>query len=295
MKTHLVVSCCLLSAVCFLEAEMISVEGTEGSDVSFTCSHGNAWSNNKYLCREPCTDDQDIIVTVTAGGTAKEGRISLKDSGSGDFTVTFSQLQKADSGRYWCGVERNAAVDTFYEVQLTVLNVPPGPSGVRPKTTVSTTSPHLPTTSSNLATTSPNLPATSSNLPATSLTTKDLTVLLCVCPAGPVLLCVCVSGLLLLGMILLLNYLWKRHNISPDPHLTMTPTPDPTYQHLNPVSMDTEPTYQHLNTITMDTDPTYQHLNTITMDTEPTYQHLNPVTIDTDPIYQHLNPVIKDT
>ena len=101
---------------------MISVEGTEGSDVSFTCSHGNARSNNKYLCREPCTDDHDIIVTVTAGGTAKEGRISLKDSGSGDFTVTFSQLQKADSGRYWCGVERNAAVDTFYEVQLTVLN-----------------------------------------------------------------------------------------------------------------------------------------------------------------------------
>ncbi|XP_067115731.1 CMRF35-like molecule 6 isoform X2 [Osmerus mordax] len=141
MKTHLVVSCCLLSAVCFLEAEMITDKGSEGSNVSFTCSHSNAWSHNKYLCRDPCTDDQDKIVTVTAGGTAGEGRISLKDSGSGDLTVTFSQLQKADSGSYWCGVERTG-YDSYIHIQLQVLDAP--------KTTppMTTTTP-LPTTTAS--------------------------------------------------------------------------------------------------------------------------------------------------
>ncbi|XP_062311086.1 CMRF35-like molecule 5 [Osmerus eperlanus] len=225
--------------------------------------------NDKYFCKGECFYNSDILVQTEGDDHyVQKGRYEIDDRRDGTFTVTISRLQNSDSGRYQCGVSRTGP-DVIQEVNLTVRKATPRPSTVKPR----------PVTPSS------NLPTTSPELSATSLTTKDLTVLLSVC----------VSGLLLLGMILLFNYLWRRHNISPDPYLTMTPTPDPIYQHLNPVTMDTDPIYQHLNPVKMDTDPTYQHLNPVSMDTDPIYQHLNPVTMDTDPTYQHLNPITKDT
>uniref|UniRef100_A0A8C2WKN9 Immunoglobulin domain-containing protein n=1 Tax=Cyclopterus lumpus TaxID=8103 RepID=A0A8C2WKN9_CYCLU len=90
------------------------VEGFEGGEVSFQCSHRYAWNNNKYLCKDPCKDRQDVLATVQNGG-----RITLVDSGDGVFIVTFSHLQLSDMGRYWCAVER-FGFDTFTEVQVTV-------------------------------------------------------------------------------------------------------------------------------------------------------------------------------
>ncbi|KAM8771463.1 uncharacterized protein AB9X84_008958 isoform 2-T2 [Acanthopagrus schlegelii] len=108
------VFCCLLYV-----GASINVEGFERGEVSFQCQHKFARKNHKYLCKDPCKVSDDILVTVESGRRAESGDITLVDSGDGAFTVTFSQLQLSDSGRYWCGVDR-PGLDTYTEVQLTV-------------------------------------------------------------------------------------------------------------------------------------------------------------------------------
>lgn len=78
-----------------------------------------AWKNYKYLCKDPCKVSEDKLVTVKSGRRVESGNITLVDSGDGTFTVTFSQLQLSDSGRYWCGVDR-PGFDSYTEVQLSV-------------------------------------------------------------------------------------------------------------------------------------------------------------------------------
>ncbi|XP_073329865.1 uncharacterized protein [Pagrus major] len=113
MKT-IYVFCCLLYV-----GASINVEGFERGEVSFQCRHRLAWKNHKYLCKDPCEVPEDILVTVESGRRAESGNIILVDSGDGAFTVTFSQLQLSDSGRYWCGVDR-PGFDSYTRVQLTV-------------------------------------------------------------------------------------------------------------------------------------------------------------------------------
>uniref|UniRef100_A0A3Q3C4G8 Immunoglobulin V-set domain-containing protein n=1 Tax=Haplochromis burtoni TaxID=8153 RepID=A0A3Q3C4G8_HAPBU len=88
---------------CFLYV-IIKVEGFEGRNVSFQCSHTLAWKNHKYFCKDPCTRMEDILVTVESGRRAESGRITLVDSGNGSFSVTFSHLQLSDSQKYRCGL-----------------------------------------------------------------------------------------------------------------------------------------------------------------------------------------------
>ncbi|KAF7653267.1 hypothetical protein LDENG_00085370 [Lucifuga dentata] len=118
MKT-ISVFCCLLCASWTGAESDIIVEGFERGEVTFRCSHSLAWKYNKYLCRDPCTDSDHKLVTVVSGGKAEKGRIILVDSGDGGFTVNFTQLQRSDSGRYWCGVDR-IGIDTYNKVDLLV-------------------------------------------------------------------------------------------------------------------------------------------------------------------------------
>lgn len=106
-------------AATWTEGANINVEGFKGGDVSFHCSHILAWKNNKYICKDPCKETKDILVTVKSGERAESGRITVVDLGNGVFNVTFSQLKLSDSGRYWCAVER-PGFDTFTAVILTV-------------------------------------------------------------------------------------------------------------------------------------------------------------------------------
>lgn len=117
---------CFLYAVAGIKGAEINVEGFEGGEVSFRCSHKLAWKNNKYFCNDPCKSSRDILVTVQSGGRAGAERITLVDSGDGASTVTFSQLQLSDTGRYLCGVDR-PGFDTYTSVQLTVKEAVPHP------------------------------------------------------------------------------------------------------------------------------------------------------------------------
>lgn len=100
--------------------KLMKVEGFQGRNVSFQCSHKLAWAYDKYFCKAPCESEKDRLATVKSGGRAESGRITLVDSGDGSFTVTLSHLQLSDSHqKYWCGVNR-PGFDTYTEIQLTV-------------------------------------------------------------------------------------------------------------------------------------------------------------------------------
>ncbi|XP_025764070.1 uncharacterized protein LOC112847187 isoform X2 [Oreochromis niloticus] len=125
---------------CFLYAELtegviIKVDGFEGRNVSFQCSHTLAWKNHKYFCKDPCTRVEDKLVTVESGRRAESGRITLVDSANGSFSVTFSHLQLSDSQKYRCGVDR-PGLDTYIDVQLTVMK------SVENETDISSTLPY---------------------------------------------------------------------------------------------------------------------------------------------------------
>lgn len=108
----------ILAATWTAEAN-INVEGIEGGEVMFQCKHSLAWRYDKYFCKYPCTGNEDVLATVKYGTTTQSGRITLVDWSNGAFTVSISQLQLSDAGKYWCGVDR-PVFDTFTAVHLTV-------------------------------------------------------------------------------------------------------------------------------------------------------------------------------
>lgn len=100
--------------------KLMKIEGFQGRNVSFQCSHKLAWAYDKYFCKDPCGSEKDRLATVKSGGRAESGRVTLVDSGDGSFTVTLSHLQLSDSHqKYWCGVDR-PGFDTYTQIQLTV-------------------------------------------------------------------------------------------------------------------------------------------------------------------------------
>uniref|UniRef100_A0A668TQE0 Immunoglobulin domain-containing protein n=1 Tax=Oreochromis aureus TaxID=47969 RepID=A0A668TQE0_OREAU len=81
------------------EGVIIKVDGFEGRNVSFQCSHTLAWKNHNT--------------------TISNKKYKIEDKGN-TFSVTISDLKEDDSGTYWCGIER-VGLDTYNQVTLTVL------------------------------------------------------------------------------------------------------------------------------------------------------------------------------
>ncbi|XP_047434871.1 uncharacterized protein LOC125004365 isoform X1 [Mugil cephalus] len=121
--TKILVCVCLLSALSFVEVKTLSKEGHVGKDVIFKCSDWNAWTdvrqNAKYLCHSPCNENKHIIIKAEFGKTTSKDRIEITNTEEGLF-VTFTNLKKSDSKKYYCGVERFGR-DRFIELNLKVI------------------------------------------------------------------------------------------------------------------------------------------------------------------------------
>ncbi|KAL7845289.1 hypothetical protein AOLI_G00234810 [Acnodon oligacanthus] len=118
----------LLSAA--VDGSDVTVSGQVGRSVRIKCSHQFAVNNGKYFCRDPCKEDQHVLIK---SGQPPTGKYKLKDLGKGVFTVTITDLQKSDAGTYWCGVERYMK-DSYRKVFLTVTDE--GTSTAAPAKTV---------------------------------------------------------------------------------------------------------------------------------------------------------------
>lgn len=110
--------CVCVFCLGLLETKATAVTGTMGQEITITCSHSNAYSNVKYFCRDPC-ENRDILIKSSEEKSDSNRKYSIKDKGN-TFAVTISDLNKDDSGIYWCGIER-VGVDTYNQVNLKVL------------------------------------------------------------------------------------------------------------------------------------------------------------------------------
>ncbi|XP_076583673.1 uncharacterized protein LOC143319002 [Chaetodon auriga] len=104
----------------------LNIKGHVGENVTIKCSNWDSItdvkSNVKYLCDAPCSKDKHIIVKAAVGEIKHRNRIKLVNSAAGAF-VTFTNLQKSDSKRYYCGAKRFFS-DPLIEVNLKVTDGP---------------------------------------------------------------------------------------------------------------------------------------------------------------------------
>uniref|UniRef100_A0A667WGQ0 Immunoglobulin domain-containing protein n=1 Tax=Myripristis murdjan TaxID=586833 RepID=A0A667WGQ0_9TELE len=89
--------------------------GTEGEDV--TCFYTWAKGRKKFFCKGTCKE-KDILIETTQN-RYQNGRYMIKDTRTGVFYVTITQLTKSDSGTYYCGVYRFIK-DSYKEVKIEV-------------------------------------------------------------------------------------------------------------------------------------------------------------------------------
>ncbi|XP_026852984.2 CMRF35-like molecule 3 [Electrophorus electricus] len=110
--------CLFLSATRY-KTSGVTIIGYERKTITFKCTHKWAQDNRKYFCKDPCQRAEDILVD---SDKPSNGRYSLMDDGT-DFSVTITRLERADSGKYWCGVDR-MFIDRYNDVVLKVLDAP---------------------------------------------------------------------------------------------------------------------------------------------------------------------------
>uniref|UniRef100_A0A3Q1J1D4 Immunoglobulin V-set domain-containing protein n=1 Tax=Anabas testudineus TaxID=64144 RepID=A0A3Q1J1D4_ANATE len=96
---------------------IIHVFGYEGKEAKVSCSYDEGYeSYEKYLCRNDCGSDDDVLIRTTQ---AQKNRYSISDDKHKRvFTATISYLNQNDAGKYWCGVTRRP--DVFSAVDLEV-------------------------------------------------------------------------------------------------------------------------------------------------------------------------------
>ncbi|XP_060920765.1 CMRF35-like molecule 1 [Labrus mixtus] len=139
-------ACCLLSALSAVQMKTVDINGRVGETVTIRCSGWNVWpyitENVKYLCSSPCTEDKHVIIKAGYEKINRKDRMKLFNNGD-VLSVTFTDLQKSDAGKYYCGVKRFGK-DAYIEVNVKVMDAEPSSPINTPITvtvTVTTTSP----------------------------------------------------------------------------------------------------------------------------------------------------------
>ncbi|XP_060920926.1 CMRF35-like molecule 1 [Labrus mixtus] len=137
---------CLLCALSAVQMKTVNINKHVGENVTIRCSGWNIWwnvnDNVKYLCSSPCTEDKHIIIKAGHEKINRKDQIQLFNKGD-VLLVTFTDLQKSDAGKYYCGVKRFGK-DAYIEVNVKVMDAEPSSPIKTPITvtvTVTTTSP----------------------------------------------------------------------------------------------------------------------------------------------------------
>ncbi|KAM9314797.1 polymeric immunoglobulin receptor-like [Pholidichthys leucotaenia] len=123
---HLVVTLCIYLSGVVSAAEVIHVSGYKGRAVNIPCPYPQGYeSYEKYFCKNNCASDDILIKTSVDVDDDEDQTMStytiLDDKTKQIFTVTMSNLNHRDAGKYWCGVTRTGK-DIYTEVQLEVVD-----------------------------------------------------------------------------------------------------------------------------------------------------------------------------
>uniref|UniRef100_A0A3B5QPS9 Immunoglobulin domain-containing protein n=1 Tax=Xiphophorus maculatus TaxID=8083 RepID=A0A3B5QPS9_XIPMA len=113
-QNHIMFTLCFQCFVISAEG-LIHVFGYEGRDVKFYCHYYWGFEDSeKYLCKNDCGSSGVLITTLQKN----KGKYSITDDKNNRIvTVTISDLQSHDAGKYWCGATR-LFIDTYSEVKL---------------------------------------------------------------------------------------------------------------------------------------------------------------------------------
>ncbi|XP_030634747.1 adhesion G protein-coupled receptor E3-like [Chanos chanos] len=93
-----------------------SLRAHVGETINVTCpARDSGRGTRKFVCKKPCGINDFTIMS----DQPSYGRYTVETSGTGEFIVTISKLQKSDAGTYQCG----AGAFTYYDVDVTVVGV----------------------------------------------------------------------------------------------------------------------------------------------------------------------------
>ncbi|XP_039605960.1 uncharacterized protein LOC120526922 [Polypterus senegalus] len=86
--------------------------------------------NKKYLCKEPCISNSDVLITANQRNVrVTKGKYSIFDDSSARIiTANISNFHNWDAGRYWIGVDIPWQKDSYAEFYLSVMSDVPHPS-----------------------------------------------------------------------------------------------------------------------------------------------------------------------
>ncbi|XP_039610064.1 polymeric immunoglobulin receptor-like [Polypterus senegalus] len=117
-----VVTLNVIEGVSTLKVSNGRISGFEGLVTSVQCSYNLGYSNFvKYWCRGEKLSNC-IILRKTSETQNKGDKYFIRDDKTrGDFTMTINQLERSDTGSYWCGIEKLDHSKSNAVVRLTVV------------------------------------------------------------------------------------------------------------------------------------------------------------------------------
>nr|XP_033792501.1 deleted in malignant brain tumors 1 protein-like [Geotrypetes seraphini] len=98
------------------------VRGHPGGSLSLQCQYKERYkTSKKYWCKRETWSSCEILIQTKSNSIMTKDRLSIRDNSTAlTFTVTMESLTKADSGTYWCGIDKYFS-DIGYPVIVTVL------------------------------------------------------------------------------------------------------------------------------------------------------------------------------
>ncbi|XP_065810530.1 CMRF35-like molecule 7 isoform X2 [Labrus bergylta] len=153
----------------------VNINNRVGENVTIRCSGWDVWwnvnDNVKYLCSSPCKDNKHIIIKAGYKKINRKDRIELFNNGEVLY-VTFTDLQKSDSGKYYCGVEI-VGKDALIEVNVNIKDAEPSSPIKTPITVTVTVTTTSPVTSPHVSDGFTDMSTTNQTLNTTTLPASD--------------------------------------------------------------------------------------------------------------------------
>lgn len=97
----------------------------KGGDVKVRFHFSSPGSFRKFLCKEKCEREKILIETTDVSAQSSRCSVSYEEAAAGGraaLTVSITQLEKSDTGRYRCGLGRASSPASLKEFDVVVID-----------------------------------------------------------------------------------------------------------------------------------------------------------------------------